>query len=64
MADQNIGTITLEEALNLFQFLRESIKEKKFKSVMVVMDLTLSWSCFCFFEKPFRCDFEKSPGIN
>jgi hypothetical protein len=61
MADQNIGTIRRGVKPFYFKDLG-NIKEKKFKSVMVVMDLTLSWSCFSLpkGENPLDVDFERA----
>jgi DNA topoisomerase-1 len=67
MADQNIGTITLEE-VNLSA--SKDLGEYKGEEVQVSngrygphrhMELLLF---LCQRRKPFRRDFEKSPGIN
>jgi DNA topoisomerase-1 len=50
MADQNIGTITLEEDRSFLLPKRGNTREEV-QSVMVVMDLTFVTSCFCFFAK-------------
>jgi hypothetical protein len=61
MADQNIGTIRRGVKPFYFKDLG-NIKEKKFKSVMVVTDLTFVMELLFFTkgENPLDVDFEKS----